>query len=674
MRIRSLVVLSLSVCSCIGAARFGLPDLGKIVSVSDPQISPDGKSIVFVVSRPDYDLNVHRSEIVLMEISTRDQHVLTHDRKGVNSPRWSPSGDRLGFVANDSNNRPQLFVMGMNGGDPEQITKVRSGIQQYSWRPDGEAVAFTVSDEPATRTGQDKFDDAFEVGDNDFLVNAKPLPTHLWVVSSRGGEARRLTSGTWSLPVSHPPFAPASPIAWSPDAKSIAFVKLATAYSGDASQSTLQLLDVASGQYHPITGHAKYEGYPAFSPDGNHIAYQYPRDGQTKNGSSIYVTGGVQGEGRDLSRSIDRNIVRALWLHDSKSMLFGADDATTVGLWVQPLDSQATRLKIGDICPSWAFWVDVSVGPHDEIAFTGSEPHRPTEVYYLPKPTARPIRLTSLNAWTESVEFGKTETIEWNSQDGYREDGVLTYPPNFSSNQRYPLVLWIHGGPPAASHDTFSPMTSLIAAQGWVVFEPNYRGSDNLGNKYQAAISDDAGEGPGRDVMAGLAEVQKRGFVDPSNIAVTGASYGGFMTVWLLGHYGGWKAAIAGAAITDWVEQYDLSDFNVRIGDGFAGGPPESPYIGNRMKAYVEQSPITYADRIKTPTLIVADTGDYRVPITQSYRLYHALRDRGVATQFIAYPIPGHSPNDPIRRRDVQRRWIAWLAQYLDSKSTGLSQ
>ncbi|MDQ2839839.1 MAG: prolyl oligopeptidase family serine peptidase, partial [Acidobacteriota bacterium] len=364
------------------------------------------------------------------------------------------------------------------------------------------------------------------------------------------------------------------------------------------------MLDVASGQYRPITGHAKYEGYPAFSPDGNYIAYQYPRDGQIKNGSEIYVTRGVQGEGSDISREINRNIVRALWLPDSKSMLFGADDATTVGLWVQPLNGQATRLKIGDICPSWAFWVDVSVGPHDEIAFTGSEPHRPTELYYLPKPTAEPIRLTTFNAWSESLEFGKTETIEWNSRDGYREDGVLTYPPNFSSNQRYPLVLWIHGGPPAASHDTFSPMTSLIAAQGWVVFEPNYRGSDNLGNKYQAAISDDAGEGPGRDVMAGLAEVKKRGFVDPSNIAVTGWSYGGFMTVWLLGHYGGWKAAIAGAAMTDWVEHYDLSDFNVRIADGFAAGPPGSPYVGNRMKAYVEQSPITYADKIKTPTLI----------------------------------------------------------------------
>lgn len=673
MRFASLFVLSLSFCSCMGAAPFNLSDLAKIVNVSDPQVSPDGKSIVFVVSRPDYDLNVYRSELVLIDIATRHQRTLTHDRKGVNSPRWSPSGDRLGFMANDSNNRQQLFVMPMTGGDSEQLTTAGSGIQQYAWRPDGEAIAFAASDEAPIKTGQERFDDAFEVGNNDFLVTAKPLPMHLWLVSLNGPKATRLTSGNWSLPISHPPFAPPSPISWSPDGKSIVFTKVATAYSGDANQSTIQQLNVESGQYQPITGHAKYEGYPAFSPDGSHIAYQYPRDGQIKNGAEIYVTSRRLGEGADITRPIDRDFVRALWMPDGKSLLVGANDGTTVALWVQPLDGKPLRLKMGDICPSWAFWIDMSVGPGSGIAFTGTEPHRPAELYYLPDPTAKPQRLTDFNAWSESLEFGKTETVEWDSPDGHHEDGVLTFPPDFSSNWKYPLVLWIHGGPPAASHETFSPMTDLIAAQGWVVFEPNYRGSDNLGNKYQAAISDDAGEGPGRDVMAGIGAVKKRGFVDQSNVAVTGWSYGGFMTTWLLSHFNGWKTAITGAAITDWVEYYDLSDFNVRIADGFAAGPPGSPYVENRMKAYVEQSPSTYFQKITTPTLILADTGDHRVPISQSYRLYHALKDRGVPTQFFAYPVPGHVPNDPIRGRDILRRWVAWLSQYLD-KNPGLTQ
>ena len=144
------------------------------------------------------------------------------------------------------------------------------------------------------------------------------------------------------------------------------------------------------------------------------------------------------------------------------------------------------------------------------------------------------------------------------------------------------------------------------------------------------------------------------------------------MTTWLLARYGGWKTAIAGAAVTDFLDEYTVSDSNVRWADGFIA--LGSPYVGNTMKAYVEQSPITYVDKISTPTLIFSDRGDERVPITQSYRLYHALKDRGVPTQFFVYPIPGHFPADPVRERDLDRRWIAWLSQYLNSDSAAPSR
>ncbi len=173
--------------------------------------------------------------------------------------------------------------------------------------------------------------------------------------------------------------------------------------------------------------------------------------------------------------------------------------------------------------------------------------------------------------------------------------------------------------------------------------------------------------------MAGIQEVEKRGFVDKTNVAVTGWSYGGFMTTWLLGHYAGWKTAIAGAALTDFVDTYTLSDIGVPLADGFAPALG-SPYAANNMKAYTEQSPITYVDKISTPTLILSDTGDDRVPITESYRLYHALKGRGVPTRFIAYPIPGHFPADPVRQRDLGRRWIAWLSQYLKPDSAASSK
>jgi dipeptidyl aminopeptidase/acylaminoacyl peptidase len=225
-------------------------------------------------------------------------------------------------------------------------------------------------------------------------------------------------------------------------------------------------------------------------------------------------------------------------------------------------------------------------------------------------------------------------------------------------------VLYIHGGPNSSSKDTFSTFAQIIAAQGWLVFEPNYRGSDNMGNAFFTAIIDDAGDGPGRDVFSGLEVLKKRGLVDENNMAVTGWSYGGYMTTWLLGHASYWKAAIAGAPVTNWLDQYNYADGNVNVANSF-GGPPTS---GDLMKHYIAQSPITYATKMKTPTLILQDTGDYRVPITEGYQLYHALKDQGVVTQFYAYPVSGHSPADPVRMRDVYRRWIEWLHCYLPSE------
>ena len=273
---------------------------------------------------------------------------------------------------------------------------------------------------------------------------------------------------------------------------------------------------------------------------------------------------------------------------------------------------------------------------------------------------ASPKRLTDFNSEVAGRMLGRTEVVTWQS-DGFTHNGTLTYPPDFNAAQKYPLVLVIHGGPRAASLETFSPQAQIMAAKGWVVFQPNYRGSDQSGNAYQRAIVNDAGAGPGRDVMAGVDLVKKRGFVDVSRVAVSGWSYGGYMTTWLLGNYGGWRVAVAGAAVTDWRDQYNLGDANVRRGSAFGGSPWTDP---KRMQAYIDQSPITYAPKIRTPTLVMTDTQDYRVPPTQSFALYHALRDNGVPSKFIAYPVYGHSPTDPVRQRDVQRRWIGWIEQY----------
>jgi dipeptidyl aminopeptidase/acylaminoacyl peptidase len=305
--------------------------------------------------------------------------------------------------------------------------------------------------------------------------------------------------------------------------------------------------------------------------------------------------------------------------------------------------------------------MDARIDSRGGVVFTGSEPGRPTELYYLASPTGTPRRLTDFNVEVAGRALGKVETITWETHDKFKADGVLTYPPDFTSDKKYPLVLLIHGGPQSASVERFNHWAQLIAAHGYVVFEPNYRGSDNRGNAYQRAIFKDQGDGPGRDVMAGLEAVKKRGFVDDKRLAVTGWSYGGYMTTWLIGHHSIWKTAIAGAAVTDLADQYNLSDGNV-VRRHIYGG---SPWDGDSEKRYREQSPITYARNVKTPTLILATTGDARVTVTQSYKFYHALKDKGVTVKFVAYPVPGHFPGDPVRQKDVYRRWVAWLDEYL---------
>lgn len=655
------------------ARRMELDDLGRIVRVSEPQIAPDGKSILVVVSRASYDDNRWDANLVMVDVASGAQRVLTRDRRGVSQPRFSSRGDRVAFLATapaatTQQSRPQIFVMPLEGGDTYRVTNVPKGVQQFAWSPDGRTLAFVTEEDPELKKGPERFNDSFEVENDNFLVQSPALSSHLWTVPSAGGDPQRLTAGTWSLPVSWPPGPPASPVTWSADGASIAFVRVVSPHSGDLNYATVQVIDVASKQIRAVTGNDRGEAHPTFSPDGASIAYWQPRDLDGGNVSEIHIAPARGGAGRSITRALDRNMARSIWMPDGRSLLVGANDGTRVALWIQPLDGAAKKLNLGGVSPASSFWVDVAVGKNGAIAFTASESARPAELYYMASADAPTKRLTDLNSEIAGRMLGRTEVVTWPS-DGFTHNGTLTYPPDFDASRQYPLVLVIHGGPRAASLETFGAPAQIMAAKGWVVFQPNYRGSDQIGNAYQRAIVNDAGAGPGRDVMAGVELVKTRGFVDPSRIAVSGWSYGGYMTTWLLGNYSGWRVAVAGAAVTDWRDQYNLGDANVRRGSAFGGSPWTDP---KRMQAYIDQSPIAYAARIRTPTLIMTNTQDYRVPPTQSYQLYHALRDNGVPTKFVAYPIYGHNATDPVRQRDVQRRWIGWIEQYFQdgSKST----
>ena len=650
--------------------RFELDDLAKLVNISDPQISPDGKSIVILVSRPDYQKNRYNAELVLIDVATAKQRILTFDRVAVSQPRWSPSGDQLSFLSRAGQGREaanQIFSLNMGGGEARQITKAPNGVQHYAWSPDGMHIAYVTADDLTTKSEIERGNDAFEVGNNDMFLSNAPPPAHIWLIGAQGGESKRLTAGSWSLPVTIPPGAPSSPLSWSADSKTIAFVKVESPYSGDNGLRSVQLLNVADQTIKQLSTRTRLESYPSFSPDGSRIVYWLKKDLILGNINEMWVAPASGGEGKNVTAGLDRDIYRALWTPDGKNLIIGGHDDNRTSLWIQPLEGAAKKLNLNSISPTWSFWIDMNVGKNGSIAFTGSDPAQPTELYFMTSAAAIPKKLTDFNAEVRTLTLGKTETIRW-ELEGLNHSGIVTYPTDYRAGQQYPLVLIVHGGPNAASVEQFSRLSQLFANRGYFVFEPNYRGSDNLGAKYKTSIIKDAGAGPGRDVMAGLRQLKSSGMIDTTRIGVTGWSYGGYMTAWLAGHYGGWKAAMAGAAVTDWIDQYNLGDGNVNVANAVGG----SPYKGN-MQAYIDQSPITNAHKITAPTLILANTEDPRVPISQSYKLYHALKDNGVTTRFIAWPIAAHNASDPVRQKELFKYWIGWMDNYLQPGNPGLN-
>jgi dipeptidyl aminopeptidase/acylaminoacyl peptidase len=657
MKRLALALLLLS--SVAYAQRWQPADRLRLVNASDPQISPDGKTILTVVSRANAKENRYDTELVAIDTASGVQHPLTFERRGLASARWSADGSQIAFLANataDREAKRQIWILPAGGGEGRRITDAARGVQQFAWSPDGSQIAYVTSDDPP------KTDDkplSFEVDDDDYLMREEPAPSHVWIIPSAGGTARRLTSGKWSLPIAHPPGPAPSPLSWSPDGKTIAITRRETPHAGTPNVARVSLIDVSTGETRRLTSNDLDEGQPVFSPDGSRIAFWFPRDGKRGSANGIWITTPAGGSATNATASLDRNVFRAIWMPDGKSFLTGAHDGATTAYYLVTLDGRTRKLDLGDIDPTHGFWPDASVSRTGAIAFTASMPSHPREVYVLSSIDAKPRQLTHFNDWVAERQIGKSEVITWKN-DGFDMNGIVTYPPGFDTSKKYPLVLYIHGGPRASSTTSFSTIPQSLAAQGWVVFQPNYRGSDNAENAFTRAILDDSGAGPGRDVMAGLEALKKRGFVDDSRIGVGGWSYGGYMTTWMIGHYPIFKAAVSGAAVNNLVDQYVLGD----------GGPGRrltwgSPYAPNNIRKYIDQSPISSAASIKTPTLIMSDTGDVRVPVVQSYQLFRALRDNNVPVKFIAYPVPGHSPEDPLRQLDIEKRYVQWFGEYL---------
>ncbi len=637
-------------------------DYARLVSINAPAIAPDAKHAVAVITRILWDDDKRTNDLVSVDLATGTQQTLIANREDLSDPAFSPDGSRIAFLAKETGAKDpqtQLFVIPSGGGSAQQITHVKSGVDQFAWRPDGNAFAYAGGDSDAPRTGAQRYRDSFLFTTEPIVARELPHSSHIFVVTADGATTTQLTTGSESISSGEAE----STLSWSPDGKAIAFTLVPNAILNDESYSRIALVDVSSKTVRPLTGATAWESDPMYSPDGLHIAYLCSKGDPQVNLSEICLTTPTGSPGTRISTALDRPVVNAAWSSDSRSLIAVAPDRSTVALYRIQLQGRWERLETNGV--NLSSDLHKAIAADGTIAFVGSSVKQPPELFVRSAAGAT-TKLTNLNAAIASLDLVSAERITFPTATGIRADGILYFPPDFVAARKYPLVLMIHGGPTSSSTLAFSFWSQVMAARGWLVLEPNYRGSDDLGLAYQRSVLYDPEEGPGKDVMAAVNAVRSRGIVDSSRIAVGGWSYGGIMTAWMISKYHIWRAAVSGASVDDWITDYGTADDSLSDMDLFHG----SPFVGNNVSEWRRASAISYVGDVTTPVLILSDVGDNRDSFATSSMYWRALRDNHKDATLRVWPVNGHFPHDPVRQADVFHYWIDYIAQHFGEHQT----
>ena len=639
-------------------------DYQSLVTLHAPAITANATTAALVVSRVSWDADKRTNDLVVVDLRSGAQRTLLSNRPGLSDPAFSPDGTQLAFLADDSTSKDahaRVFVMPVPEGTPRAVSPGDTDAVEFAWRPDGKGIAYAAADPKPQRAGAERFRDSFVFTTEPITAREFPEPVHLFTAGLDGEAPEQLTFGSQSI-------ADGSPISWSPDGRSIALTLCRNAILNDQSYSWIAVVDVANAHVRGVTGRSMWEGDARFSPDGKHIAYLYS-DGDPQIAlSDLYVTTPSGGPGTRISASLDRNISDFIWTADSQDLIATGPFAVTNALYRISLEGVARRIDVGEIVPGTplnttggadAPSLRNALAADGTMVFLASATAQPLELFkYTPRSGAS--KVTDFNAAMGRFELARAQRIAFRTSTGVTADGVLYLPPSFSSSRRYPLVVFIHGGPGDPSMLEFDFWAQVMAARGWLVLRPNYRGSPNLGLAYQRAILYDPEDGPGKDVMAAIASVHRLGAVDTTRIAVCGWSYGGIMTAWLISRYHIWRAAVSGASVNDWITDYGTADDSLADVDMLHG----SPFVGNNAAEWRRVSPIWYARAVTTPVLILSDTGDNRDPFATSSMYWRALRDNNKDATLRVWPVDGHFPGDPVRTVDVFHYWIEYLADH----------
>jgi len=666
-----------------------IDDLCKIVYVEDPNISPDEQWIAFVKVSIDRLDNSYRRDIWLAPTDGGEPIQLTRSGKD-SQPRWSPDGRTLAFTSARAD-KPQIYLMPVTapGGEPRALTSLQNGATNPVWSPDGAYLAFLspMNAEERRRDGEgeqesppaNKFEAKQRKERKEHEEESRFDPRYIWRIPYRVGtgflddryaqifvipvaegvkpedaKPRRLTDvdASYSAPQ------------WMSDGRHIVAGRAIDPEADEPyEQSALFLIDVETAAEQQLTGSEFASDLPLPSPDGAWIAYiRVPRQNITRHMNRLAVIPSAGGEPRDLTLEFDRAPEFLRWLPDSTGILFGAGDQGDLELYhISPQGGEVTKVVTGRMEIQ-----GFDVGKLQGIAFGASSPASPPELYWKPLGADDYLQMTEFNsALLDEIIVQPVHELRWHSHDGLEIQGWYILPVGYEQGSHYPLVFHIHGGP----HVMWGPSTrtmwhewQLHAARGYVVFYSNPRGANGYGQAFHDGVARAWGEADFPDLMAGIDALLELDFVDREHMAVTGGSYGGFMTAWVIGHTDRFCAAVSQRGVYSLTSFYGTSDVPLLISSEFGVEPWQAHAL------LWEYSPLAHAHKIKTPLLLLHSENDYRVPIEQAEQLFATVRrSTDTPVTMWRYPREGHElsrSGEPEHRISRLTKMLEWIDRY----------
>lgn len=637
---------------------------------SDPRISPDGKSVVYVRSFMDVMKDAPRSSLWTVGFDGSRHRPSTDGNHRESQPRWSPSGDRLAFVSN-SDGTTQLYVRWGDTGQLARLTQLTRSPSALTWSPDGKWIAFSmlVPDKPEPLAKLPPKPKGAEWADPPKVIETlryrfdgagylEPGFDHLFVVSASGGTPRQLTFGRFNH---------GGPLAWTPDSQRLLFsANRNEDWERDPVESDIYQLSLADGEVTKLTDRDGPDEQPTLSPNGDWIAYVgYDDKLLGYQNSELYVMRKDGSEARSLTADFDRSLQSPSFAPDGRGIYYLFDDEGTTHVGYVTLDGQRQTVAedVGGVTLGRPYSSgSYTVAAGGRVALTHTSTSRPSDVATVIRAAGKPRRITELNEdLLGHKTLGEVEEVWFpSSHDQRRVQAWIVKPPEFSADKEYPLILEIHGGPFANYGDRFSAEMQLYAAAGYVVLYVNPRGSTSYGHEFANLIHHNY---PGQDyddLMSAVDVVLERGYVDKDRLYVTGGSGGGVLSSWIVGKTDRFRAAVVAKPVINWYSfalTTDAYSFFHRY--WFSG------YPWDKTEEYMRRSPISLVGNVSTPTMLLTGESDYRTPMSETEQFYQALQLREVDTALVRIPDASHSITARPSRLIAKVAYVlAWFEKY----------